>query len=199
MDGQNFNNDFDNNQNTDNTTPVEPTPGYTTAGSSESTVETVNVNSNYQDNTSVYGSYSYQDNNSNSGSYNYQGDISNNSNYNYQGNTSNSGNFNYQDNTAQYYTTPVYTDNYNQQGESTPGFAIASLILGIISILFCCCWGGGIVFAVPGIIMGLSANKKTKTGVGTAGIICSIVGAVFNGLMLLWFAFMVVVEIAASM
>ncbi len=177
MDGQNFNNGFDSNHDTDNTPVAESATENATANSSESTVETVNVNTgSYQDSTSSYGNFSYQ------------------------GDNSNSGNFNYQDNASQYYTTtPVYTDNYNQQGESTPGFAIASLVLGIVSILFCCCWGGGILFAVPGIIMGLSANKKQKTGVGTAGIICSIVGAVLNGIMLIWFAIMLVAEVAASM
>lgn len=194
MDGQNFTSGFDNDQNT-NTTPVtELTPENVTSSTSESAGETVNVNTgNYQDNTSSYSSYSYQSSN-NSGSYNYQGDTTNSGSYNYQDTTANSGNFNYQDNTSQYYTASVYSDNPNPQGESTSGFAIASLILGIISILSCCCWGGGIVFAIPGIIMGISANKKWKSGVGTSGIVCSIVGAVLNALMLIMIALGVAAE-----
>lgn len=199
MDGQNFNNEFENHQNTDATPVTEPAPENVTASTSEPSGETVSVNTDsFQDNTTGYSSYSYQSN-SNSGSYNYQGDANNSGSYNYQGDTTNNGNFNYQDNTAQYYASPVYTDNSNQQGEATPGMAIGSLVLGIISILFCCCSGGGILFSIPGIIMGLSANKKVKTGVGTAGIICSIVGTVFNGLALLYIVGMTMLGIIASM
>ena len=113
--------------------------------------------------------------------------------YNYQDNTANAGSYNYQDNTAQY-SASVYVENSNQTNGSTPGFAIASLVLGIISILICCCWGSGIVLAIPGLILGISANKKQKTGIGTAGIICSIIGTVLNVIALLYY---VVVLIAA--
>lgn len=94
------------------------------------------------------------------------------------------GSYHYQDNTAQY-TDSSYTVDEKSEGQSTPGLAIASLVMGIISLLVCCCWGCGILFAIPGMIMGISANKKVKTGVGTAGIVTSIVGLVLNIIVLI--------------
>lgn len=182
MDGQNFNNGLDNDQNTDTTPVTEAGAETATTNAFESAGETVSVNTdNYQDNTSAYG---YQSS-SNSGSYSYQSN-----------NNTNSGSYNYQDNTNQYYSATAYTDNSEAQGEGTPGLAIASLVMGIISILFCCCWGGGIVFAIPGIFMARSANKKNKTGVGTAGMVCSIIGTVLNACMLLYFAFVFIISFA---
>jgi len=182
MDGQNFNNGLDNDQNTEATPVTEAGSEGVTTNAFESAGETVNVNTgNYQDNTS---SYSYQSSTDTS-SYSYQSD-----------NNTNSGSYNYQDNTNQYYSATTYTDNSETQSAGTPGLAIASLIMGIISIVFCCCWGAGIVFAVPGIFMARSANKKNKTGVGTAGMVCSIIGTVLNACMLLYFAFVFIVGFA---
>ena len=167
MDGQNFDNNLNNDQNVEPTPVAEPVV--------EPVVETVSVDTgSYQDSTASTGSYSYQDSTASTGSYNYQD------------NTASAGSYNYQDNTAQY-NAPVYSESGNSQGESTPGLAIASLVMGIVSILICCCWGGGIVLSIPGLIMGISANKKQKTGVGTAGMICSIVGIVLNIIALIYY------------
>lgn len=175
MDGQNLNNNLDNNQSADNSSAVEPV------------VEPVSASDNhYQDNTASVGGYNYTDNTTNAGGYNYMN------------NNTSAGNYNYQDNTG-LYSTSSYVDNNYSQGEGTPGLAIGSLVLGIISILFCCCWGCGILFAIPGIIMGVSANKKIKTGVGTAGIICSVVGTVLNAIMLLYFVLFLFIGMTSGM
>lgn len=66
------------------------------------------------------------------------------------------------------------------------GFQIASLIVGILSIV-CCCWGlFSIILAIAGIILAIVGNKKGKHGVGTGGLVCSIVGLV---LAVILFAF----------
>lgn len=90
------------------------------------------------------------------------------------------GTSNYQDNTAQYgsmYTSPVVDEPANT---TTPGMSIAGLVMGIVSIVLMCCCGGGIIFGIAGLIMSIVGNKQTKTGVGTAGLVCSIVGIVLN-------------------
>ena len=69
-------------------------------------------------------------------------------------------------------TTPVYTDG---AVEESKGLAIASLILGIVSIL---CGGG--IFGIVGLILTIVAKKKGQAGPHTAGLILSIVGLVLG-------------------
>ncbi len=133
MDGQNFQNGFNNEQNVQGTPVVTPV--------STPMTETVNVNT---------GSYSYQDN------------------------------------TAQYGAS-MYTQSAVVEEPKTPGLAIGALVMGIVSIVLSCCCGSGIIFAIAGLIMAIVANKKQKSGVGTAALICSIVGIVFNGIMLIYY------------
>lgn len=68
--------------------------------------------------------------------------------------------------------TPVYTDG---AVEESKGLAIASLILGILSIL---CGGG--IFGIVGLILAIVAKKKGQAGPHTIGMILSIVGLVFG-------------------
>lgn len=96
------------------------------------------------------------------------------------------GNY-YQDNTNQYtgsvYTEPVAEDNSG----STPGLAIAALVMGILSIVLSCCCGVGIIFGIAGLIMSIVANKQNKSGVGTAGLVCSIIGIVFSCISMIYY------------
>lgn len=93
----------------------------------------------------------------------------------------------YQDNTAAYtnaaYSAPVQN---NDSGE-TPGLAIAGLVMGIISIVLVCCCGVGIIFGIAGLIMSIVANKNKKSGIGTAALVCSIIGLALNGLSLIYY------------
>ncbi|MCR4697093.1 MAG: DUF4190 domain-containing protein [Lachnospiraceae bacterium] len=68
--------------------------------------------------------------------------------------------------------TPVYTDG---AVEESKGLAIASLILGILSIL---CGGG--IFGIVGLILAIVAKKKGQAGPHTIGLILSIVGLVLG-------------------
>ena len=54
------------------------------------------------------------------------------------------------------------------------GLAIASLVCGIISLVFVCFMYVGIPVGLAGIICG--SLSKTRGGVRTAGIVCSIIG-----------------------
>lgn len=58
------------------------------------------------------------------------------------------------------------------------GMAIASMILGILSIVFCCCYGWiSIPLAIIGIILGAVCLSKNTSGRGMAiaGIVTSII------------------------
>ena len=101
----------------------------------------------------------------------------------------------YQDNTAansnpyayaQQQVPPVYSAAQPQPQQSN-ALSVVSLVMGILSILFGCCYGIGIVFAIAGIICAAVGKKKgQKGGIGTAGLVCSIIGAVLSVIMLVY-------------
>jgi hypothetical protein len=53
--------------------------------------------------------------------------------------------------------TPAVLPGYTVQPVRTNGFAIAGLVLGILSILFCFCCCSGLPFSIPGIIFSIVA------------------------------------------
>jgi len=59
------------------------------------------------------------------------------------------------------------------------GKAVASMVLGIISVIFIFTGSFsliGIVLAIIGLILGISAKKESPSGMATAGIVLSIIG-----------------------
>lgn len=77
-----------------------------------------------------------------------------------------------------FYQQPVEQPAVEPQPQGKPGngLAIGALVLGIASIVLSCCYCG--FLGIPGLIMGIIANKKNKTGLGTAAIITSIIGII---------------------
>lgn len=72
-----------------------------------------------------------------------------------------------------------YTNSYSNTTTETPkGFAIASLVMGILGILSSCC-GLGTIFCILGIIFGCVQQKDEndkKPGMAIAGLITSGIG-----------------------
>lgn len=60
--------------------------------------------------------------------------------------------------------------------------AVASLVLGIISLVFGAFGTGlqwvGAIIAIVGIILGVKNNNEEKAGMAKAGKVCSIIGLV---------------------
>jgi len=89
-------------------------------------------------------------------------------------------------------STNYYTSNSfsNPTDETSTGFAIASLVLGILSIVTCACCGLGILLGILSIIFGCLQPKDSfgnKPGMAIAGIIISCVGLLLNiAGMLFW-------------
>lgn len=78
---------------------------------------------------------------------------------------------------------------YNQQyptynfQEKPKGFAIASMILGICSYLFCCCSGFISFFpSAAGLVLGIVSLKRNEDGKGMAiaGIVLSAIGILIS-------------------
>lgn len=66
--------------------------------------------------------------------------------------------------------------------------AVASMVLGIVSIVFSFIGGlnfVGLVVGIVGLVLGILAKKKAPSGMATAGIVCSIIGIVLTALVLI--------------
>ena len=65
---------------------------------------------------------------------------------------------------------------------------MAGLVCGILAICFSCCYGvPGLVLGIAGLVCAINGNKEGSNGVGTAGIVCSIIGIILGVLMLIYF------------
>lgn len=107
----------------------------------------------------------------------------------------------YQNYTSNSETIPPYQENVQntQPQEDNNGLAIVGLVMGIISILFSCCYGAGVIFGVAGWICSAMANKKNKTGLGKGGLITSIIGTVLSILVIICFIILVFIGVASEM
>lgn len=66
-----------------------------------------------------------------------------------------------------------------EQPQKTDTLAIVSLILGIAAIVMSCCVTYlAIGLGIGGIICSVMSKKKQKSGLATAGMVCSIIGIV---------------------
>lgn len=99
--------------------------------------------------------------------------------------------------------TPVQYTSYQQESpmdESAPtGIAIASMVLGIVSIVFCCF---SVIAVACGVIAIVFAKKEEQRGVSNgfikAGFICGLIGSILAGLYLIYWIFAIVVGIGSA-
>lgn len=77
--------------------------------------------------------------------------------------------------------------------EPSNGKGIASLVLGILSILFAFIFAPvGLVMAIIGLVLALKQNKEYKNGVNTGGLVTSIVGIVLGVIFtIIWILFII--------
>lgn len=132
-----------------------------------------NEDNNSQDNQQPQNNYSSSTPPSPTDNYSTQNNFQSQDNFQSQNTHQSQNNQQWQEN----YQQP----NYYQQSSETPpanGLAIASLVLGILSIPASCCYGAGIIFAIIGLILGCVSKKPDSSfnGMAIAGIVCSIIG-----------------------
>lgn len=78
------------------------------------------------------------------------------------------------------YEQPGYQQPSSPEPQKTDTLAIVSLILGIAAIVLgCCITYLGIALGIGGIVCSVMSKKKQKSGLATAGMVCSIIGIVF--------------------
>ena len=64
------------------------------------------------------------------------------------------------------------------------GLGVTSMILGIISIVCCCCFGAPIILAITALVFAILRMSQKPDGFSIAGLVTSIIGLIFNALML---------------
>lgn len=64
----------------------------------------------------------------------------------------------------------------NSENEEKKGLSIASMVLGIVSIVLCCIYYISIPSSILAIIFGAIGMKKGGKGMAIAGIVCGIIG-----------------------
>lgn len=111
---------------------------------------------------------------------------------NFQNDQQSSGS-NYQDNTG----NQQYNEWRDSSGDVGPkkanGMQIASLVLGILGIPGCCCYGVvGLLCGVIGLILALMGNKQNRgSGVGIGGLVCSIIAVILGILGTIYYALII--------
>lgn len=86
---------------------------------------------------------------------------------------------------------PVYMES-KSPAEPTPGKAIASLILGICSILFCCSGLIGMICAIVDLVLSSQLKKEVSEvpTMGKVGKVLGIIGLILGILVILfWIAY----------
>lgn len=138
---------------------------------SENNNNNLNNGFNNDDNNSYNNDNSFNNGNFNNGSYN-------NGNYN---------NDNYNQNYNNNGFNKSYNNGYNNNYNGANGYAIASLVLGILSIPLGCCYGLGLILAIISIVFAFVSRKQSSgkfTGMAIAGIICSVLGIICSIFMI---------------
>ncbi len=74
-------------------------------------------------------------------------------------------------------------------GNKSTGFGIASLVLGIVSIVFCWVPVVGLVSGILGIIFSVKQRKISQNGIAIAGLVTSIIGLVLSALYSIFWVF----------
>ena len=86
----------------------------------------------------------------------------------------------FQDYNTEFQQEPMQSQN-SGNGQKKDALAIVSLVLGIVSLVVCCCSGlFSVPFGIGGIICAVLSKKNGKSGMATAGLVCSIIGVVFG-------------------
>ena len=90
-------------------------------------------------------------------------------------------------------TQHVYQQPYQQPYPYAPpkppasGYAVASLVLGILSIVLWWIPIVNIIISILGLVFAIITKKRgNRGGMGTAGLVCSIIGTVFSLWIVIW-------------
>lgn len=95
---------------------------------------------------------------------------------------------------VEYNSTAHSVTDESEIPEST-GTAIASMILGIVSIVFCCSSIFGLIAGIVAIILAQKERNsgRADNGYVKTGLVCGIIGAILGGLVLIYYIVVLII------
>ena len=96
------------------------------------------------------------------------------------------------------YSAPTHGFDINGETHKPSGLAIASMILGIVTLVFFWLFYIALPTGIPGLVLGIISLKKnisSSKGMAKAGVIMSAIGL---GLAILFVVFIICIAISAS-
>ena len=85
-------------------------------------------------------------------------------------------------------TEPISNPTPNTTNTTAPekkGFSIASMILGIVAVVFCCLWYITIPCGILAIVFSIVGKKKGGKGMATAGLVLGIIAIALYVLLII--------------
>ena len=70
-----------------------------------------------------------------------------------------------------------------EQQNGGKGLSIAAMVLGIVSVVFCCVWYLSIPCSILAIIFGIIGKKRDGRGMAIAGLVLGIIAIALYGLL----------------
>ena len=89
--------------------------------------------------------------------------------------------------TAPIYQMPQYTAPAEENKSDKKGFSIASLVLGIVSLLPCCCVN--FITAILAVVFGIIGIKSSSKTLSVIGIILAAIGFILYLIVVIVYAF----------
>lgn len=93
--------------------------------------------------------------------------------------------------------TKIEENETKEPKKERKGFCIASLVLGIVAIVFFCIWYISIPCGVLAVIFGILGIKSTNKGMAIAGLITGAIGLVVSTVIVI-IIFMVALTVGIS-
>ena len=73
----------------------------------------------------------------------------------------------------------------NSKEKNKKAFCIASMVLGIVSIVMCCSYGISIICGILAVVFGILGIKSEKKGMAISGITTGAIGIIISIVMLI--------------
>ena len=83
-------------------------------------------------------------------------------------------------------TTTVNSNETTTKPNESKGLSIASMVLGIIAVVFCCVGYLSIPCAILSIVFGILGRKRAGKGMATAGVVLGIIAIALMILVVVW-------------
>lgn len=76
-------------------------------------------------------------------------------------------------------------EDFEKESKPSETMGIIGFVFSLIGLITSCCYGLGLIFSIPGLILSAIQVKKNKTGLGIAGLVIGIIAVILGLLMII--------------